>query len=481
MSLESKLSQNSIFGNVLWEFFSTGLARTIGFLTFIILAKLLGPEDFGLFACVQIVLSFAVLVQDVGINQTVIKSRDKDIADSAFFVNLIFGITIYFVVFFFSPYISDFFNKDQLTNILRVATISFFFVPYISIQNALLAKELRFKEASLFNTIYVLSSSVFSIILAVSGKGVWSFIYGHIIGCLIETLVMIRYAQWKPTIRFDRRHIKELLMYGGSITINDIVSWITSSFDDLLVGRFLGTASLGLYRVGFNIGRFPSETIAGAINKVYYSVFSRLQNNKDELKSSYLTSLKYLALVLLPAGISIIIFSEDIVTGLLGVKWKGAVIVIQLISVYGILAGFGGNATLVLRATGKAGLTMKIQMLRAPVLILAYLYSAPRGLFAISLSHAVIIALFIPVYIYITMKEIDINPWEGLKVFVKPTAALLPFLVVVNVLRQISIGPDPALLNLLIILPAGIVSYVVTVVIIDVELRGEFKKRLLRC
>jgi teichuronic acid exporter len=195
MLLESGQLKSNIFTNFLWEFFSTGFAKTIGFISFIILARYLIPDEFGLFAFVQIILSFVVLLLDLGITQTIIKSRDSDIANSAFIINLFFAVVFFFILFFLSPLIAAFFNKRQLASILRIAAISFFFIPFISIQNAILVKEMRFKEASLYNTVNVAGSSVFSVIFAIYGMGVWSFIYGQIIGQMIQTFVMAYYSR----------------------------------------------------------------------------------------------------------------------------------------------------------------------------------------------------------------------------------------------------------------------------------------------
>jgi len=337
---------------------------------------------------------------------------------------------------------------------------------------------MRFKEASLYNTVSVFSSSLFSVIFAIYGMGVWSFIYGQIIGQMFQTFVMAYYSRWMPKIRFNKKHARELLMYGSLITIHDVVSWITSTFDNLVVGKFLGTSFLGIYKVGFDIGSFPAVMIAGSMNKVFYSIFGRLQNDKEELKSFYLKSLKYLSLVMFPIGASLIIFSDEIVIGLMGNKWKDAIIVVKIIAIYGILAGFGGNATLFLRAIGRANITTTIQMVRAPILIVAFLYCAPKGLFAISLSHAVMIVLVIPLYLFITMRAVGIKPSEGLQIFIKPMIAFAVFIL--TALASKHIFSELGIFNPLISLPLSFFVYTVTILLIDIKMKIEFKEKIAR-
>jgi lipopolysaccharide exporter len=180
--------------------------------------------------------------------------------------------------------------------------------------------------------------------------------------------------------------------------------------------------------------------------------------------------------MLLPIGAGLIIFSDEIIIGLMGNKWKDAIIVVKLITLYGMLAGFGGNATLFLRAIGKADITATIQMVRAPILIVVFLYCAPKGLFAISLSHAVMMALVIPLYLFITMKAVGINPYEGFQIFIKPIIALAVFISAALVLKRIF--SELGIFNPLISLPLCFLVYTVTIFLTDAEMKIEFKEKI---
>ena len=123
----------------------------------------------------------------------------------------------------------------------------------------------------------------------------WALVLGILIGNLLITVLGWLGISWRPAFKFNIGIAKELLNLGGAISTQNVIIWFENTFDDILVGRWLGTPLLGVYRLGFNIAVIPATQIAGPINDVVYSTFVKLQDNKAELKRFFLYIIKYIS------------------------------------------------------------------------------------------------------------------------------------------------------------------------------------------
>ena len=110
----------------------------------------------------------------------------------------------------------------------------------------------------------IILSSILSIILAYLGYGVWSLVLGILTGNLFSAILGWLSISWRPAFKFNMIIVKDMLNFGGAISIQNIIIWFENTFDDILVGRWLGTPLLGVYRLGFNIAVIPATQIARA-------------------------------------------------------------------------------------------------------------------------------------------------------------------------------------------------------------------------
>ena len=173
----------------------------------------------------------------------------------------------------------------------------------------------------------------------------------------------------------------------SAISIQNIIIWFENTFDDILVGRWLGTPLLGVYRLGFNIAVIPATQIAGPINDVVYSTFVRLQNNKAELKRFFLYIIKYISLITFPIGAFLFTASGIFITTVLGEKWSEAIPVIQFVSVYGTIGSITFTIPTLCRAVGRPELFLRYLIILLFVIVPVFAYAVPYGLKAISFVH----------------------------------------------------------------------------------------------
>lgn len=394
-----------------WVFLSTILSKSFQFLTTIILARLLLPADFGIIAIAQIITGVVSLFQDMGMTQALIQKKEdiEGSADTVFLFNIFWSLILYIAVFIAAPYISAFFKNNEAAAVLRVLCLSFLFLPFNIISNAFIKKGFHFKR--LFNiTIWpIMLSSLVSIFLAYLGFGVWALVFGILTGNLLNTILGWLSISWRPSFKFNMTIARDMLNFGGAISIQNVIIWFENTFDDILVGRWLGTPLLGVYRMGYNIAIIPASQIAGPINDVVYSTFVRIQDNKAELKRFFLYIIKYISLITFPIGAFLITSADIFITTVLGEKWSEAVPVIQFVSVYGTIGSITFVIPTLTRALGRHDVYLRYLIVFLFVMTPIYIYAVPYGIKAISAVHLLLGVIFLPYIFNIGMGLLNIK------------------------------------------------------------------------
>ena len=450
-----------------WVFLSSLFLNSCQAIFAIILARLLVPSDFGLVAYATMFLGFVNLIQDMGMRQALIQRKD-DIEASAnivFSINMVLGIFWYLVAYVGAPHLADFFNNSQISAILRVMAISFLIIPLGSVQNALLTKQLYFNKLFFLGLVPTLISGVFSIGLAILGQGVWSLVIGSLMGAVINVLVVWIMVPWRPRWCFDLSLAGKMLKFGGMVSIENLLSWSVNTIDDVLVGKWLGSASLGLYSLGFKIGIAPAKYISSSLIRVAFPAFSRMQKNKNDLQSAFLKTVKYIALVSFPIGVGIAVTASLFVPLFFGEKWVKAVPVIQCISIYGIFMSIGSMLPQIYKALGRPDIYLKYVTVRCLVAIPIYFYVVPIGLTALSVAHLALTMAFFPINLSIGMHIMEIPFRKLMNLLRVPITGSIGIILICLLLQRVVFAaiPIPSAVSLALTVVAGATIYVSSV------------------
>ena len=274
----------------LWASSAKVISQGFSWIVTILLARLLLPSDFGLLAIAWIFVGFLDLVIEMGIGAAIIqrKETDDDALYSIFWFSIIIGICFYLIVFFLAPTFSRFFSNENLTNVLRMLAFIFVIGSFQIVPFNLLTKELEFKKRSIAEFLGVFSGGTLSIVLAILGYGVWSLVYGPILRYLVFAIMFFYFSQWRPKPVFMFKKIKSLLNFGFSVAGSRVLVYFYSNADAMIIGKILGNIFLGYYVMAYNLSRIPIDKITAIINQVAFPVFSKLQDDEENLQRYFL-------------------------------------------------------------------------------------------------------------------------------------------------------------------------------------------------
>jgi len=348
------IKQKAIKG-IKWVAFSRYAQKGLSFITFIILARLLEPKTFGLFAMAFIVIDGLGLFKNFGVDSALVQRKDdiEKASHTAFWMMPFMGIVIFFILYFGAPMASLILKEPNLTPVIRVLGIIFVLGAIENIPASLLNKELRFKELAIRELVSSILFSISAVIFALFGLGVWSLVYAYLIRRVSMFFFSWSLSHYRPKMVFDMSIANELLHFGKFIFSSSIIGFLIMNIDNFLVGRLMGAAYLGYYALAYNISSMTTMHLSGLVHRVMYPTFSKLQDARKDIRGMSLRIMRLLSIFSFPFGVGIILFSSEIVQAVYGAKWLPLVPPLKVLALCSMLVPILASSESVFTACGK--------------------------------------------------------------------------------------------------------------------------------
>lgn len=373
----------SFIHSLKWSFASELAAKAVQPVVFIVLARLLTPEDFGVMTAAMMVIAFSQIFWEAGMGKALIQ-RQTDIeeaANAAFLINIALGIVIAALLYLFAqPIAQTFFQDNRVTAVLQVMILQVLFGALSSVQTALLQKGMGFKKLFWVRLLTVSLPGLASIPLAWNGLGYWSLVAGTLVGQLAQVVMLWRMSTWRPKLVTNATVTQEIGRFGVWVGLTGLLTWFYAWADSLVVGHYLGSHELGLFRTGTQFASLAFVIIFGPILPVLYSHLSQLNNDKEMMRSNAESVLSILSVVAIPISIIIFVYSTDLQKVLFGLKWAGMGVVISSMSLmhgYSWIVGMNGEFY---RATGKPNYETIVTASTLIIYLSVYIYIVNYGL-----------------------------------------------------------------------------------------------------
>lgn len=366
-----------------WSFLSELATKAISPVVFVILAKLLTPEDFGVMAAAQMVMVFSQIFWEAGMGKALIRRQTdpQEAANAAFWINIGLGVIIVLLLYSFSGLITrTFFHDDRVIDVLHVMTIQIFLGAFGSVHTALLKKEMKFKSLFWVRFTTVGFPGMASIPLALSGMGYWSLVFGTLTGQFVQVIMLWNMSRWRPQFSFHTKIAKEMVRFGTWVGISGLLSWFYAWADSLIIGMYLGAHDLGLYRTGNQFSSMIYGMIFGPVMSVLYSHLSRVGDNREKLQDLAKTVIKILTFTSISIGMAVFSLSTPLGEVVFGEKWFGVGFIIGVMALmhgYSWVVGMNGEFY---RAMNKPSYETIVTATTLVIYLGSYLYFIRFGL-----------------------------------------------------------------------------------------------------
>jgi O-antigen/teichoic acid export membrane protein len=427
-----------------------------------ILARLLTPHEYGVVAGALIAMDFAAMIYTMGLATTLIQRKElrPDHVATAFSSALFLAGLTAVGMWYAAPQISELLQIPELTQILKVLAWLAPFGAFSVLCEALLARIMQVKKVALRPLFsFTISTFLVAIPLAWYGFGYWSLVAMQAVDIIVSA-VTLGVAARKLLVwpSFSCRAFSELWRLSLGFTVNQPFAYLAQNADRIIIGRVLGTATLGIYtRASFFAA--TAATLFGNIARLsLFPAMAKVQEDERRLRSGLLRSFSVLALLTLPVSAFCVIFAQELVDLLLGDNWNAAVAPFAILSgtLYFSLAW--RNCATLFQALGHPYWITAVLICRAAALIVAIWWVAPHGLTAICAVIGVVMALMLVIMLLMAKHAIDLPLRRVAAAHVRPlviTAAASGLCLTVKALLPELPGPALVILTLLLLLSSS--------------------------
>lgn len=390
-----------------------------------ILARLLGPKDFGLVGMVTAFTGILSLFRDFGLSSATIQraSVTHEQISTLFWMNLLVGALLGCVSIVSAPLIAAFYHEPRLTAVTVALAAGFVFNAAGVQHGALLQRQMRFTALAVINTIGLLVGTAIAIGGALAGYGYWALVAMSVTSPLVGSIGYWIVADWFPGAPRRRTGIRSLVRFGGTITLNGLVAYVAYNLEKVLLGRFWGADAIGVYGRAYQLSNIPTENLNSAVGEVAFSALSRVQDDPPRLKSYFIKGYSLVVALTIPITIVCALFADDVILVLLGPQWKAAVTIFRLLAptmlVFAIINPLGW----LLYSLGLVDRSLKIALVFAPTIIIACILGLPYGPKGVAFAYSAAMVLWIVPFVIWAVRGTVVSCRDILVTAIRPLAA----------------------------------------------------------
>jgi len=363
-----------------------GLARTI------VLARVLSPNDFGLFGIALLGLSALNTFSQTGFQAALVQKKGdiKPYLDTAWTVQVIRGFVLAGILFGIAPYVASFFGEPTAVLLLRVLGLSAIFQGLTNIGVVYFQKELEFHKRFIYMFSGTLADLGVAIPAALILRNAWALVFGLLAGNLVRMAVSYLIHPYRPRVWLDGPKVKELYTFGKWILGSSILVFLLNQGDDIFVGKLLGATMLGFYQIAYRLSNLSATEITHVISQVTFPAYSKLQDKLPQLRRAYLETLQVVSLFSFPIASGIFFLAPDFTRIFLGEKWMPMVPALQVLTLWGLIRSLGAIAGCLWQAVGKPQISTYFHIAKLILLaVFIYPFTIRWGILGTSLAVVV--------------------------------------------------------------------------------------------
>lgn len=391
---KTPLSLMAIKGT-LWEYSSFALGKALAFVSTVILARVLAPEHFGVVGYCLVAIQYLDILNTFGMDSALISRHDKttEAANAAFVVGLMTSGALLAVAWLSAPAIANFFNEPEVAPLFRVLALTLPITALGVVPHGFIKKRLQFRAKLVPDLSRTVIKGGLSIALALLGYGIWSLIWGQVVGELTSTAIFWALAKWKPTGAFDRQVTREMLSFGLHLIVVGIIGALLSNADYLFVGRLLGAAALGYYTLAYRVPELIINNLNYVVARVAHPVLSQAQLDAGKLNQLFYGYVRYISMFTLPAGVGLALIAPAFIRAFYTDKWEPSIGVMQGISIAIGIASIGHIPGVLYKAVNRPEILTRLAWVKLPYTLGILWFATRWGIAGVALGQ-IVIAVF---------------------------------------------------------------------------------------
>ena len=446
-----------------WAFAGAFAVRFGTFLTGLILARILSPRDFGVYAVAFVALLVTASVNDIGIEATLVRwPHDLDeIAPTATTIVMAFSTALFVAFWYAAPAFARAFNTPDGVGVIRLMSVGLIISGVFTVNSAMTNRTLRVHVRSSGEIAATVVCLATTLTLAKAGFGAYSLAWGNIGGNLVVGIVLLVWAPIRYRPGFHLPTARVLLRHGLPLAGAGLIFVAMLNTDSIVVGHFLGPVQLGFYSLAWNVSSWPVVIFSGAVSMVSLSGFAKLQHDRTQLSRAFATSVGAVVAITLPFCVLLATLSAPIIHVLYGEKWSHSATALTFLAVLAAMRVITIIATEVLVAVGRGRTVLGLQSLWLAALIPTLILGAHLGGIAgVGVGHVIVAGvLVLPAFAWALHRNGFSLQLIGREVAM-PAAGAICVAIEATVIAQLAL---PDITQLALAVPLGFAMYLAVI------------------
>lgn len=406
----------SLINATFWSSIQRFGGLAIGFISNIVLARMLRPEDYGIIALIMVFVGMADVLVDGGLGNALIQKKNicqKDIS-TVFTTNLLVSFVLFALIFISAPAIAAFVRIEHFDLLLRVEAIIILLKALYVVHFSMTNRDMEFKKLAKIQLSCSLISTIIAITLAATGFGVWSLIIRNI--SLDVFALLFYYIIKKIPLSFAiyKESFKQLFSYGIFVAIANLAESLYANILSFILGKKFSVKELGYYNQAHSLEQIPVYSITSILNQVFFPFLSKEQSNLGKMRKDVLDSTRVMSFFIYPLMFYLICFAEPIIVLLYSEKWLPAVPFFQILCVIGFVNFMYHLNRSILKAIGKTKLLFILQIAVCILGLTLIICTIRFGIYAVVVSSVLNSVLSALIILYFTGKQIQLPIREQL-------------------------------------------------------------------
>ncbi|MET0377730.1 MAG: lipopolysaccharide biosynthesis protein [Spongiibacteraceae bacterium] len=394
-----------------WSALQSWGARVISLTVFVLLARLLEPQHFGLAALAMVFTALIQSIVEQSFGEAIIQRADltPKHLHTAFWTNGLIGCALAAAMMLSAGLFASLLHEPDLAPIIRGLAVCCAITGFASVPEAMLRRSLGYRALALRAMVATLVSGIVAVVCASLGLGVWSLVIQNIVySSLCLVLVWIAYP-WRPRLEFSFDSALELGRFAIHSLGAIVGDFMHSRLIDMLIGYHLGTVALGYYSIGYKLVTILNQMLTQVTTTVSLSTFSRMQHDPARMRQAFYEATQMTCFFAIPAFVALSLLAHELVPLLFGATWEPAVPLLQILAYLGVIFAVGNLFSTVATASGRPDLRLYLIMLRVLTAVVLFYATVDYGLVAISAGYTLAAMVMLPLGFYFARRLIGIN------------------------------------------------------------------------
>lgn len=443
-----------------WNYLIFALSKSSTLLMTVVVARILTPAEFGVFALAVLVANLFDYVKDLGVAAALVQNRRdwSGLAPTGLTLSILFGLLASGLLAASADIAAHALGQPDLIGLIRILAIGLAISALSTIPLAWLRRSMNFSARLLPEFAGAVAKTGLTIGLAAAGFGVWSLAYGQLAAAVVMTVLYWRAARVRPSLGLDGPVCRELIRFGLPVTAVTLLAYAIYNVDYLAIGERLGATDLGLYTLAYRIPELLVLSLCVVVSEVLFSALSLRQADPEALTGHYLRVLTTVAAITVPAGIGLAVTAQPLVATLYGATYAESAPILSVLAIYTAVYSASFHAGDVFKAIGRPGVLTAINAAKLAVLVGPVWWAAGHSalMVAWTLLGVEVLHFFVRIAV---LHRITATSWLSvLGALWRPTAAAVPMGLAIYCLGHVTDRFAPPLeLSMLIVV--GICVY----------------------